>query len=234
MLSRSNSHLTAYGKKRLFAQLAQRKQASPLLWSNITGCTFRSSCFTTSQVTAIKQSDCHKQQSSCLLRQILAIHSISALCAPTYTLNARPRPHQHSYSHIYRVGQNRIYTPYMTVYFVISLPKIPFIHRICMVLANPTYLHPRPHPPPRPHPRPRPRPCPHIHSHSAACFISTLTRKHTHEHARPRPHAPSHHYPQYLLHLQQVVVHQVLLQVQGNFGGLQQRHQYILEDCRLY
>ena len=97
MLSRSNSHLTAYGKKRLFAQLAQRKQASPLLWSNITGCTFRSSCFTTSQVTAIKQSDCHKQQSSCLLRQILAIHSISALCAPTYTLNARPRPHQHSY-----------------------------------------------------------------------------------------------------------------------------------------
>ena len=29
-----------------------------------------------------------------------------------------------------RVGQNRIYTPYMTVYLVISLPKIPNIHRI--------------------------------------------------------------------------------------------------------
>ena len=38
-----------------------------------------------------------------------------------------------------RVGQNRIYAPYMTVYLVISLPKIPFIHRIYMVLANPTY-----------------------------------------------------------------------------------------------
>ena len=30
----------------------------------------------------------------------------------------------------HRVGQNRIYTPYMTVYMVISLPKIPCIHRI--------------------------------------------------------------------------------------------------------
>jgi len=40
----------------------------------------------------------------------------------------------------FRVGQNRIYTPYMTVYLMISLPKIPYIHRIYMVLANPRYL----------------------------------------------------------------------------------------------
>jgi len=40
-----------------------------------------------------------------------------------------------------RVGQNRIYTPYMTVYLVISLPKIPYIHRIYMVLANPIYAY---------------------------------------------------------------------------------------------
>ena len=39
---------------------------------------------------------------------------------------------------MYRVGQSRIYTPYMTVYMVISLPKLPYIHRIYMVLANPT------------------------------------------------------------------------------------------------
>jgi len=38
---------------------------------------------------------------------------------------------------ISKVGQNRIYTPYMTVYTVISLPKIPYIHRMYMVLANP-------------------------------------------------------------------------------------------------
>jgi len=38
-----------------------------------------------------------------------------------------------------KVGQNRIYTPYMTVYLVISLPKIPYIHRIYMVLANPIH-----------------------------------------------------------------------------------------------
>ena len=42
--------------------------------------------------------------------------------------------------HIFRVGQNRINTPYMTVYLVISLPKIPYIHRIYMVLANPTHI----------------------------------------------------------------------------------------------
>ena len=35
-----------------------------------------------------------------------------------------------------RVGQKRIFTPYMTVYLVISLPIIPYTHLICMVLAN--------------------------------------------------------------------------------------------------
>jgi hypothetical protein len=37
-----------------------------------------------------------------------------------------------------RVGQNRTYTPYMTVSLVIPLPKIPYIHHIYMALANPT------------------------------------------------------------------------------------------------
>ena len=35
------------------------------------------------------------------------------------------------------VGHNCIYTPYMTVYLVISLPKISYINRIYMVLAYP-------------------------------------------------------------------------------------------------
>ena len=39
-----------------------------------------------------------------------------------------------------RVGQNRIYTPCMTVGLVISLPLLPCIHRIYMVLANPTHV----------------------------------------------------------------------------------------------
>jgi hypothetical protein len=41
-----------------------------------------------------------------------------------------------------RVGQNRMYVPYMTVYLVISLPEIPYTHRIniYVVLANPTYI----------------------------------------------------------------------------------------------
>ena len=37
------------------------------------------------------------------------------------------------------VGQNRIYTPYITVYLAIFLPKIPCTHRVCMVLANPMH-----------------------------------------------------------------------------------------------
>ena len=39
-----------------------------------------------------------------------------------------------------RVGQNRIYTPYMTVYLMKSLQEIPYVHRICMVLANPSKM----------------------------------------------------------------------------------------------
>ena len=39
-----------------------------------------------------------------------------------------------------RVGQNRIYTYIYAVYLVISLPKIPYINRIYMVLANPIYV----------------------------------------------------------------------------------------------
>jgi hypothetical protein len=38
----------------------------------------------------------------------------------------------------YSVGQNRIYTYIYAVYLVISKPKIPYVHRIYMVLANPT------------------------------------------------------------------------------------------------
>ena len=32
--------------------------------------------------------------------------------------------------YISKVGQNRIYTPCMTVYLAIPLPKIPYVHRI--------------------------------------------------------------------------------------------------------
>jgi hypothetical protein len=39
---------------------------------------------------------------------------------------------------ICRVGQNRIYTYIYTVYLVISKPKMPYVHHIYMVLANPT------------------------------------------------------------------------------------------------
>ena len=40
------------------------------------------------------------------------------------------------FSHITRVDQNRIYRPYMTVYLVVSLPKIPFMHRISGLFSS--------------------------------------------------------------------------------------------------
>jgi len=42
--------------------------------------------------------------------------------------------------HIARVGQNRIYAPYMTVYLVISPPKIPYIHRIYIYAFGQPYI----------------------------------------------------------------------------------------------
>ena len=42
---------------------------------------------------------------------------------------------------IYRVGKNRIYIPYKIAYLVVSLPKIPFMRRKYTVLASPSYEH---------------------------------------------------------------------------------------------
>jgi hypothetical protein len=58
----------------------------------------------------------------------------TSMCARNACAGMRP-------SHVSRVGQNRVYTMYMTVYLVISLPKAPYMHRIYMVLANPTHEH---------------------------------------------------------------------------------------------
>jgi len=43
--------------------------------------------------------------------------------------------------HIHWVGQSRVCVLYMTVYLVISLPKILYVHCICVVLANPAYTY---------------------------------------------------------------------------------------------
>jgi len=51
-------------------------------------------------------------------------------------VNGHPPCHELCRLQMCRVGQN-VYVPYMTVYLVISLPKIPYIHHIYMVLANP-------------------------------------------------------------------------------------------------
>jgi hypothetical protein len=42
---------------------------------------------------------------------------------------------------MHRDGQNRIYTPYMTVYLVISLPGEPYIHRIYLWFWPTLHMH---------------------------------------------------------------------------------------------
>ena len=64
--------------------------------------------------------------------ETLSTRARTGQCLPKKLLFA------HHTTLVNRVGQNRIYTPYMTVYFLIFLPRIPYIHRIYMVLANPT------------------------------------------------------------------------------------------------
>ena len=54
-----------------------------------------------------------------------------------YLIKLLSRPMAITWIKINKVGQNRIYTLYMAVSMVISLPKIPYIHRMYMVLANP-------------------------------------------------------------------------------------------------
>ena len=50
------------------------------------------------------------------------------------------RPVCMSMSCLCRVGQDREHAPYMTLYLVLSLPKIPYLHCIYKVLANPMYM----------------------------------------------------------------------------------------------
>ena len=57
----------------------------------------------------------------------------SSLCLRSAFLRSSPRMPPSCNCHvslISRVGQDRIYTPYMTVYLVISLPKLLYIHHI--------------------------------------------------------------------------------------------------------
>jgi len=74
---------------------------------------------------------------NCLL---FLFHLLYTLCLRVVYLVPLSNTCQQNPAVMSRVGQNRICTPYMTVYLVISLPKILFIHRIrmCMALANPS------------------------------------------------------------------------------------------------
>jgi hypothetical protein len=50
----------------------------------------------------------------------------------------------HTQAHILRIGHNRIYiyTIYDLIFGDFPVPKIPYLHRIDMVLANPTQFSP--------------------------------------------------------------------------------------------
>jgi hypothetical protein len=55
--------------------------------------------------------------------------------------NPRSRVKTTAYGAMCRVGQNRIFIPYMTVCSVISLPKMPNIHHIYMCVCKYIYIY---------------------------------------------------------------------------------------------
>jgi hypothetical protein len=73
----------------------------------------------------------HTHTKSCIQHATYVTHTNPCVCCDIYHRERRLH-------HLLRVGQNCIYTPYMTLYIVISLLKVPYIHRIYRVLANPT------------------------------------------------------------------------------------------------
>jgi hypothetical protein len=139
----------------------------------------------------------------------------------THTCHVSQYPHQPVRTHnTHRVDQNRIYTPYMTVFLVISLPKIPYVHRIYMVLANPkhspkllcnfpvsrsdtyraythvhTYKYTHIHKYARTHTRTHTRAHTHTyintHAHTGCCTTS-LCPAPTHKHTHKRTHTYTH------------------------------------------
>jgi len=66
------------------------------------------------------------------------VWEVGALCTILQAHKAAAYEHMVSKKHVAQVGQDRIFTPYMTVHLAIPLPKILYIHRIYMVLAKPT------------------------------------------------------------------------------------------------
>jgi len=63
------------------------------------------------------------------LRCFCFVHYTTVLSkSPVHHLHVRRLARFKSESFMYRVGQNRIYTPYMTVYVMISLPKKTYVH----------------------------------------------------------------------------------------------------------
>jgi hypothetical protein len=68
------------------------------------------------------------------------MHQIAHIrCIILHTSDASYCTHQ-ARTHMFMVGQNRIFTPYMTVYLVISLPQIPKIHRISIYTYMYTWI----------------------------------------------------------------------------------------------
>ena len=68
------------------------------------------------------------------------IRIYTVLASPTYAPSFAIHRVNDPTAGVCRVGQNRVYTPCMTVYLVILLPNILYIHRMYLVLANPRHV----------------------------------------------------------------------------------------------
>ena len=94
-----------------------------------------------------------------------------------------------------RVGQNRVYTPYMTVCMMISLPKIPYIHRkyLKMYVSGQPYAC-------LPASRARTSVTAALRFNAlkpacmACCWVVHTTTTHTHTHTHTQTKAPLFHF----------------------------------------
>ena len=98
-------------------------------------CTFGCVCVCAHMCVCVCSCVCRGRGGVPLIQKGLCISFSVSACK---SFSMRACKHEHSKQQVSRVGQHRIYTPYMTVCKEISLPKKLYIHRTYITLPSST------------------------------------------------------------------------------------------------